>query len=157
MKMLFKQRFFSWFDSYDIYDEAGNVLYTVEGKLAWGHCLHILDSAGRHIGTVKEKIFTFLPRFELYLNDRYIGDIHKEFTFFKPVFKLDCNNWMIEGDIFQWNYQISNGLGGMVATAEKKIWNFTDTYEISVLDPCNAIYALMIVLAIDAAKCSGGD
>lgn len=157
MKMLFKQRFFSWFDSYDIYDEAGNVLYTVEGKLAWGHCLHILDSVGRHIGTVKEKIFTFLPRFELYLNDRYIGDIHKEFTFFKPVFTLECNNWQIEGDIFQWNYQISNGLGGMVATAEKKIWNFTDTYEISVLDPCNAIYALMIVLAIDAAKCSGGD
>ena len=24
MKLLFKQRFFSWFDSYDIYDEAGN-------------------------------------------------------------------------------------------------------------------------------------
>lgn len=29
MKMLFKQRFFSWFDSYDIYDEAGNTLYIV--------------------------------------------------------------------------------------------------------------------------------
>jgi len=24
MKLLFKQRLFSWFDSYDIYDEAGN-------------------------------------------------------------------------------------------------------------------------------------
>ena len=24
MKLLFKQRFFSWFDSYDIYDEVGN-------------------------------------------------------------------------------------------------------------------------------------
>ena len=23
MKLLFKQRFFSWFDSYDIYDETG--------------------------------------------------------------------------------------------------------------------------------------
>ena len=46
MKLLFKQRFFSWFDSYDIYDEAGNTVYTVEGKLAWGHCLHILDADG---------------------------------------------------------------------------------------------------------------
>ena len=34
MKMLFKQRFFSWFDSYDIYDETGDTLFTVEGKLS---------------------------------------------------------------------------------------------------------------------------
>ena len=43
MRLLFRQRLFSWFDSYDIYDEAGNTVYTVEGKLAWGHCLHILN------------------------------------------------------------------------------------------------------------------
>ena len=49
MKLLFKQRFFSWFDSYDIYDEAGNVVFTVEGKLGWGHVLHILDRDGKHI------------------------------------------------------------------------------------------------------------
>ena len=51
MRLLFRQRLFSWFDSYDIYDEAGNTVYTVEGKLAWGHCLHILNAAGDHIGT----------------------------------------------------------------------------------------------------------
>lgn len=48
MKLYFKQRFFSWFDSYDIYDyDTGDVVYTVEGQLAWGHCLHILDAGGR--------------------------------------------------------------------------------------------------------------
>ena len=37
MRLYFKQRFFSWFDSYDIYDEAtGEPVFTVEGKLAWG-------------------------------------------------------------------------------------------------------------------------
>ena len=66
MKMLFKQRFFSWFDSYDIYDESGNTLFTVEGKLSWGHCLHILDASGQHIGTVQEKVFALMPQFELY-------------------------------------------------------------------------------------------
>lgn len=47
MRLLFRQRLFSWFDSYDIYDEAGNTVYTVEGKLAWGHCLHIFECGGR--------------------------------------------------------------------------------------------------------------
>ena len=47
MKLCFKQRFFSWFDSYDIYDAStGATAFTVEGKLAWGHCLHIRHGEG---------------------------------------------------------------------------------------------------------------
>ena len=82
MKLLFKQRFFSWFDSYDIYDETGATLYTVKGQLSWGHCLKIFDAAGYEIGTVKERILTFLPKFEIYLGKHYIGCISKEITFF---------------------------------------------------------------------------
>ena len=78
MRLLFKQRFFSWFDSYDIYNEAGETVYTVEGNLSWGHCLHILDAAGNHIGTVKERVLTFLPKFELYEHDQYIGCIQTD-------------------------------------------------------------------------------
>ena len=96
MKLLFKQRFFSWFDSYDIYNEAGETVYTVEGKLSWGHCLHILDAAGNHIGTVKERVLTLLPKFELYENDEYIGSIQKAFTFFAPKFDIDCNGWQVQ-------------------------------------------------------------
>ena len=67
MKLLFQQRFFSWFDSYDIYNEAGQTLYTVKGQLSWGHCLKIFDSCGNEVGIVKERLLTFLPKFELYL------------------------------------------------------------------------------------------
>ena len=82
MKLLFKQRFFSWLDSYDIYDEAGNTVFTVEGKLGWGHVLHILDRDGRHIGTVRERVLTFFePKFEIYRGeDEYIGCITKAFS-----------------------------------------------------------------------------
>ena len=36
MKLLFKQRAFAWFDSYDIYDENENTVYIVKGQLSWG-------------------------------------------------------------------------------------------------------------------------
>ena len=75
MKLIFKQRLFSWFDSYDIYDENGKTLYTVKGQLSWGHCLKIFDSASNEIGTVKQRVLTFLPKFELYLKGQYIGYI----------------------------------------------------------------------------------
>ena len=67
MKLLFKQRLFSWFDSYDIYNEAGQTVYTVRGQLSWGHCLKIYDAQGHEIGTVKERVLTLLPKFETYL------------------------------------------------------------------------------------------
>ena len=62
MKLLFRQRFFSWFDSYDIYDEDGNTVYVVKGQLSWGHCLKVFDASGQELGTVKEKILTWLPK-----------------------------------------------------------------------------------------------
>ena len=83
MKLLFKQRFFSWFDSYDIYDESGNTVYVVKGQLSWGHCLKIFDRYGSEIGTVKERVLTLLPKFEIYEKNNYIGCISKEFTFIK--------------------------------------------------------------------------
>ena len=157
MKLLFKQRFFSWFDSYDIYNEAGAVLYTVQGQLALGHCLKIYDAHGREIGTVRERILTFLPKFEMYLGDRYIGCIRKELTLFLPKYNIDCNGWHVDGDLFEWDYRIVDSAGRMVANITKELWNWTDTYVIDVQNPQDALCALMLVLAIDAEKCSRKD
>ncbi len=155
MKLLFRQRFFSWFDSYDIYDECGNTVYVVKGQISWGHCLKIFDSAGYEIGTVKERMLSFLPKFEMYLGERYVGCISKEFTFFKPKFSIDCNGWRIDGDWFEWEYDIVDAFGKCIASISKELFNLTDTYVIDIIDPCDAMCVLMLVLAIDAEKCSG--
>ena len=154
MKLLFKQRLFSWFDSYDIYNEQNQIVYTVKGQLAWGHCLKIYDARGMEIGTVKERILTFLPKFEMYLGDRYVGCISKEFTLLRPKFNIDCNGWHVDGDWFEWDYRILNNAGWTIASVSKALWNWTDTYVIDVHNPQDALCALMLVLAIDAEKCS---
>ena len=154
MKLLFKQRFFSWLCSYDIYDEAGNTVYVVKGELSWGHLLRIYDANGNEVGYIKEKILTWLPKFEMYIGDRYAGCISKEFSFFKPKFNIDYNGWHVDGDWFEWDYNILNSAGHNVATVSKELWNLTDTYSIEISNPSDALYALMLVLAIDAEKCS---
>ncbi len=154
MKLLFKQRFFSWLDSYDIYYEDGSVAYTVKGELSWGHCLRIYDAHGIEIGTVKERVLAFLPKFEIYHRDSYVGCIEKEFSLFVPRFNIDYNGWQVEGDFFEWEYSICDRVGSEVATVSKELFNWTDTYVIDVADPADAVSALMLVLAIDAEKCS---
>ncbi|MBQ4561986.1 MAG: LURP-one-related family protein [Clostridia bacterium] len=154
MKLLFKQRMFSWFDSYDIYDGSGNTVFTVKGQLSWGHCFKIFDAAGNEVGEVRQRIFTFMPKFEIYRGDSYLGCISKEFTFFKPKYNIDFNGWYVEGSFMEWDYCVYSSNGNEVASVSKEIWNWTDTYSIDVNDPDDALNALMLVLAIDAEKCS---
>ncbi len=157
MKLLFKQRMFSWFDSYDIYDEAGNIAYTVRGQIAWGHLLRIFDANGREIGCIKERVLTWLPQFEMYLGGRYVGSIRKEFSLFRPRFTIDCNGWWVDGNWIEWDYNILDQRGQCIATVNKELFNWTDTYSIDVRDPNHATCILMLVLAIDAEKCSRRD
>ena len=154
MRLRFKQRFFSWLDSYDIYTEDGEVAYTVKGQLAWGHKLKIFDASGSDVGTVQQVVLTFLPKFEMYLGENYLGCIKKELTFFKPKFTIDCNGWQMEGNFFEWDYTILDGSGNTVATVTKEVWNWTDTYALDIANPADALQVLMLVLAIDAEKCS---
>ena len=152
MKLLFKQRFFSWFDSYDIYDEAGNTVYVVKGQLSWGHCLKIFDACGREVGVVKD--LQAVPKFEIYLGSSYMGCISREWSFFKPKYDIDYNGWHIDGSFLEWDYSVMGADGRRVATISKELFHWTDTYVIDVVDPKDALCALMFVLAIDAEKCS---
>ena len=154
MKLLFRQRVFSWFDSYDIYDEWGNTVYTVRGQLSWGHLLKIYDARGNGVGTVRERILTFLPKFEMYLGNRCVGCVRTRFSLFRPVFDLDCNGWRVEGNWFEWDYTIRSARGTRVATISKQLFRWSDTYVIDIADPNHALCTLMVVLAIDAEKCS---
>ena len=154
MKLLFKQRLFSWFDSYDIYDEEGNTVYTVQGKMSWGHCLHILDASGLHIATVKERVLSFLPRFEMYKGEKYLGCVKKELSFLKPRYEIDFMGWSVEGSFLEWDYCIQDRSGRIAGTVSKEVFHLTDTYVLEAENPQNALYVLMLALAIDAEKCS---
>ena len=153
MKLMFKQRLFSWLDSYDIFDEAGNTVYTVKGELSWGKCLHVYGSNGGYLGTVKQKLQLFgRPRFEIYIGHDYAGIISKRITFFRPELDIEYLGWHVTGDFFEVDYQISSADGDHIATITKEVFRLTDTYCIEIDNPDFALNVLMLVLAIDAEK-----
>ena len=153
MRMLFRQRVFSWFDSYDIYDENEQPLYSVQGRLAWGHKLEISDSAGRFLGMVRQVPLTFLPRFTLHEGEEIVGEMAKEFTLFSPQYSIDDWGWRVEGDFLGWSYTVTDSCGNTVMEAYKELLHWTDFYVIDVANPADALRCLMVVLAIDAANC----
>ena len=153
MKLYFKQRFLTWFDSYDIYNENGETEFRVEGELSWGHLLKIYDYYDNHVATIKERIMTLLPAYEIYKNDKLEGLIRKEFSFFKPYFMIEYREWEMEGDLLEWEYRIVNRHGREVARLSKEVFNLVDTNVIDVREDDDALDVLLVVLAIDIDKC----
>ena len=99
MKLLVKQRAFSWTDSYDVYDENENAKYFVKAEfLSLGHRLHVYDMAGNELGLIKEKVMSLLPVFEIEVNGQTLGRIEKRFTLFRPKYDVEFNGWHVEGD-----------------------------------------------------------
>ena len=154
MRLLFRQRMFSWFDSYDVYDEAGNTVFTVQGHLDWGHRLHIHDSYGNHIATVRQRVLTMLSKFEFFIGGEKLGELHRKLTLFRPKYEIEFNGWHVEGDVMGWDYQVVNAQGDLVATISKELFHLTDHYVLDIIAPRDALCVLMLVISIDAEKCS---
>lgn len=150
MTLIFKQKF-SLFDSYDIFDENDNTVFSVKSSFSLGRHFEIFDSQGTRVGTLERPAFSFRPKFEMFVNGSLVGTIKKEFTFFKPVFNIDCNGWSIDGNFMEWDYSIKTQ-GGREIAKISKVFSLMDTYEISVYDDRNALTVIMLVIAIDSEK-----
>ena len=69
MRLLIKQRVFSWTDTYDVYDEYEHPKYFVKAEfLTLGHQIHVYDQSGNEIGMVKQRFPTLLPAFDIEVN-----------------------------------------------------------------------------------------
>lgn len=156
MKLLIKQRVFSWTDSYDVYDENGDAKYFVKAEFfALGHQLHVYDRDQNEIGVIKQRLLTLLPAFDIEMNGRVIGSIEKKFAFLFPKYEVDYNGWRVEGDFLGWDYDVYDGCSA-ACHISKELLHWGDTYVIDFANPADELMGLLLVLAIDAANCSNG-
>ena len=93
MKLYFRQKIFSWLDSYDVYDESGDIYFKVKGKIAWGHKLAIYDASGAEVGVVKEQIVDIMPHFDFYMGRTKVGTLKKKLTLLRPKFSIDFSSF----------------------------------------------------------------
>ena len=90
------------------------------------------------------------------MGEQSIGCVEQNFSLLRSSFTLDCYDWDIEGDVFGLDYSITASDGRSVAAFSKELFHWTDTYHLSVPREEDVLPALLIVLAIDAARCSRG-
>lgn len=84
---------------------------------------------------------TFFPKFEFYVHDEYKGMLTRRFSLFAPQYDIDFNGWKIQGDFMQWNYEILDRNGALVADIHKEVLHMSDTYIIDVRRDEDVLYA----------------
>jgi len=149
MKLYFKQKVFTLKQRSNIFDRAGNVLFTAEAEIiSLGRKMHIYDDMNNEVAFVQQRLLRLLPRFSVYTGGQHIADIVKEFTLLKPRYYIEGLDWQINGDFFAHDYSIS-GAGRHIASIHKRWMSWGDSYEIDIADGQDIIMVLAVIIAID--------
>lgn len=154
MKLYLKQKKFSLRGDFNIYDEHETPVYRVEGKLmSLGRQLRLYDVAsGEELAFVKQQLLTFLPKMNVSFQGEHVATISKKFTFLKQTYEISEIGWSIEGDFWAHDYTVYDANGQVVADLNKKIFAWSDTFEVNIVqDDIDPAMVIAIVLAIDAA------
>lgn len=150
MKLLIKQKVFSWGDKFTVYDEAGNERYKVEGEVfSLGKKLHLLDLSGNELAYIHQKVLSLLPRFFVTINGEEVAEIKAKFSILKPKYDILGLDWKVEGNFTGHEYAVYAEEGPVVEIS-KQWFTWGDTYVLNVPDSKNEVPALAVVLAIDA-------
>jgi uncharacterized protein YxjI len=150
MKLYIRQKVFSWVDRFTVMDESGQDKYFVEGEFSFAKKLHLLDTAGAEVAFIQQKVFSFLPRYFVFIGEEQIAEIVKEMTFLKQRYTIEGLGWEVTGDFWAHDYEIVQG-NRTVATIRKEWMTWGDCYELDIADERDETVALAVVLAIDCA------
>ncbi|MBQ9608372.1 MAG: LURP-one-related family protein [Lachnospiraceae bacterium] len=157
-QLLIKQKVFSWTDTYDVYDQSGNPKYYVKADFfSIGHRIRVFDKmSGREVGLIQEKILRIFKEFEITINGFSQGIIKKQFSILRPKYNVDYKGWRLEGDFLQWNYDVYEQ-SRLVVHISKQLFRWGDTYVLDIANDADELPALMVAIAMDAARCSEDD
>lgn len=152
MKFHIRERAWTIREEFIVRDQGGRSVFKVKGKFFHiGDNLRILD-AGSHeeVAHIKQKLLSLTPHYEIYQDGAHWASLHEKLLhFFGERFKIKLENgemYHIEGNIWNWDFTVSNGRGDLLAQISKKISLFEDSYGVDIAQGVDV--PLMIALAI---------
>lgn len=153
-RLLIRQKVFSWTDTYNVYDGEGNPKYYVKADLfSIGHRIRVFDhEGGKELGMIQEKVLRLLKEYEIFINGYSQGTIKQQISLFHPKYNIDYKGWRLEGDFPEWNYDVYDR-SRCVLHITKELFRWGDTYVLQIGEDADELPALMVAIAMDAAKC----
>lgn len=152
MRIIMRQRLLSILDHYEIFDEVGQLLFKVNGKVAIAPELRIQNAEGEELGYTKFEMFHLLPHYNFFAGGEKIDRMAKKVTLFRARYELEASGWTVQGNFMDHEYQVTDAEGREIANISKAYLKVRDTYAIDVPDERNVLRVLMIALIVDSVQ-----
>lgn len=152
MKFHIKERAWTLREEFIVRDQEGTPVFKVKGKFFHiGDNLLIHDLASHEeVAHIKQKVLALTPHYEIYHQGSPWASMHQKlFHFFGERFKIKLENGSIlhiEGNIWNWDFTVSDDQGNLLAQIGRRISLFNDSYGVDIAQNINV--PLMIALAI---------
>jgi uncharacterized protein YxjI len=146
-----RQRVFTFRDKFSIFDENQVAKYHVEGKLlSLTNRLEFSDEHNQVLLYAHKPIFSILAKYYIEDSNGQQLAVIKRTLGLRPKFNLQLENKMLKvsGGIFAHSFVIEDG-DTLIASIQKRIISWGDTYEITVTDAYAPELSLFIVVLLD--------
>lgn len=157
MRYHLRERAWHITEDFLIKNDAGQAVFEIRGKF-----FHIGDDLvmfDRHthqeLAHIKQRVLSLLPHYEIYRNGQHWASVHEQFRLFGERFKVTGGNGMVfhvEGDIWNWNFSVSDNYGNLMAEISRRIAIFRDHYVVDVAPGVDAPFMIALAVVIEMVK-----
>ena len=148
MKLTIKQKVLKLFDTFEMTDGTGQMIFTARGRISVSKRIDVYDSTGEAVGYVRERLVDLLPHYMIYEGDGHIGDIVKTLNPVRDRFSLTFNRWVVKADIVRFSYEILEGRRLVAKISRRAARVVHPVYDIEVADDHDALRVVLVLMAI---------
>ncbi len=154
MRYAMHEKLLCWGDDFIIKNEDGDDIFFVDGKaFSLGNKLSFQDMDGNELAFISQKLLSWGPSYEIYRDGDLYATVKKQlFTFFSDKFEVDIpgpNDYHVEGNLFDYEYEFTRTSGQHAAGVSKKWFSWSDTYGIDIAPGEDDVLILAAAVVID--------
>jgi len=157
MRYHIRERAWSLTEAFVVRDDANNVVFEIRGKF-----FHIGDNlimydryTGQEVVQIKQRVLSLMPHYNIYRNGAHWANVHEQWRLFGERFKVQGDNGMnfhIAGDIWRWNFTVSDDNGNLLAQIGRQFSIFRDSYAVDIAPGVDVPFILALAVVIEMVK-----
>jgi uncharacterized protein YxjI len=157
MRFHIRERAWSLTEAFLIRDDSGNPVFEVRGKFFHiGDDLIMFDRyTGQELVHIKQRVLSLMPHYEIYSSGQLWATMHEQFRLFGERFKVQGENGVVfhvNGDIWRWNFTVSDDYGNVLAQIGRQFSIFRDSYAVDVAPNVDAPVIIARAIVIEMVK-----
>ncbi len=157
MRYHLRERAWHLTEDFLVRDDAGHAVFEIRGKFFHiGDDLLMFDRhTGQEVLHIKQRVLSLLPHYDISRDGVRLASVHEQFRFFGERFKVEGDNGMVfhvNGDIWRWNFTVSDSYGNLMGQVSRQLSIFRDSYAVDVAPGVDAAFIIALAVVIEMVK-----